>query len=455
VIRVVAVTTAATASAATAAVVLLPHFHLAYRWPTTKVALETAVSFTGLLVAFLAFGRLRRRTRLNELLLASGLAALALSNVFFVVAPMLTGVLPPYLTGWAALLSRAFGALLFALGAVLPARRMAHPGRALAVASAAVALGLLLTGILDAALGHRGPPGLASPVMGGLELHGHLALYALQLLVAVLYGLAATVFLRRAVLGGDEFLGWLAAAASLAAVSQVNYFLDPPIDGRWFYTGDIFRGLSCLVLLAGSAREISSYWRSLSEAAVLGERRRIAGDLHDGLAQELAYLARHLAAPGGDIDEDELARLRSAAARAQLESRRALRGLAASDGRPADLALAGAVQEIAERFDVQLDLDLTPGVQLSPARSEALVRIACEAISNAARHSGTDQVRVSMDRAGERIHLCVSDDGLGFDTALTGPGFGLTSMRERARSVGGELRVRSAPGRGSDVEVAL
>ncbi len=202
-------------------------------------------------------------------------------------------------------------------------------------------------------------------------------------------------------------------------------------------------------------REIWSYWHALSEAAVDEERRRIARDLHDGLAQELAYLARNLDSLDGEPGDATLKRLRGAVERAQLESRRAVSTLAAPSGQDVDVALAEAVGEIAERFHMGLDLDLVRGVRLPAARAEALVRIACEAVTNAARHSGAGRVRLNVERDGPRVRLRVSDRGRGFDTMVPGSGFGLVSMRERARSVGGELRISSAPGRGSKVEAAL
>jgi signal transduction histidine kinase len=82
------------------------------------------------------------------------------------------------------------------------------------------------------------------------------------------------------------------------------------------------------------------------------------------------------------------------------------------------------------------------------------VRIACEAVTNAARHSGSSRVRLTVERDGSRVRLWVSDKGCGFDTAAQG-GFGLVSMRERAHSVGGQVCISSAPGRGSEVEVTL
>jgi signal transduction histidine kinase len=287
------------------------------------------------------------------------------------------------------------------------------------------------------------------------DLHAQPAVLALQLFMTLLYGLAAVGFLRRSRRLGDEFFGWLAIAAIVAAASHLNYFLYPAVYSGWVHTGDVFRLCFYAVLLAGSMREIWSYWHALSRAAVAEERRRIARDLHDGLAQELAYLARNLAVLDGETNGDQLRRLRRAVERAQLESRRAVSMLAAPTGQRIEASLAEAVGEIAERFHVGLDLDLAPGVQLSAPRAEALIRIACEAVTNAARHSGAGRVSINLERDGPGVRLRVSDQGHGFDPAVPGSGFGLVSMCERARSVGGELQISSVPGRGSKVEAAL
>jgi signal transduction histidine kinase len=83
------------------------------------------------------------------------------------------------------------------------------------------------------------------------------------------------------------------------------------------------------------------------------------------------------------------------------------------------------------------------------------VRIAREAVANAGRHSGASEVSLKLERDGPRVRLRVSDKGCGFDPALTGGGFGLVAMQQRACSVGGELRISSTPGSGSEVEAAL
>jgi signal transduction histidine kinase len=120
-----------------------------------------------------------------------------------------------------------------------------------------------------------------------------------------------------------------------------------------------------------------------------------------------------------------------------------------------EVALAEAVTEIAERARIELELNVVPGIQLPPTRAEVLVRIACEAVTNAARHSGAGSVTLCLERDGSLVRLRVADSGCGFDPTVPGSGFGLIAMRERARSVGGELRITSAPGRGSEVHAAL
>jgi signal transduction histidine kinase len=448
--------TAVVSAVVTLAVALLPQLHFAYWQPLLHAAIETAASLVALLAGFLFFGRLRRARWLDELLLACALALLALLNFFLVTVPAVAQLAPPELVAWGALLCSSLGAVLFALASFVPPRRF-RPSLVLVGGVAGVVTAVLVTAVASGLIEHLPHEDavlrpLELPVRP--DLHARPAVLALQLLMSLLFGLAAIGFLRRSRRLNDEFLGWLAIAAVLAAASHVNYFLYPSLYSQWVHTGDAFRLCFYAILLAGSIRELWSYWHALSERAVLEERQRIARDLHDGLAQELAYLARNLDSLEGDTSGDTLRRLLRAVERAQFESRRAVSTLAAPAGQAIETVLANAVGEIAERFHVVLDLDLVHGVRLSAARAEALVRIACEAVTNAARHSGSNRIRLTVERDGPRVRLRVSDQGCGFDTAAGG-GFGLVSMRERAHSVGGELWISSAPGRGSDVEVTL
>lgn len=450
------IVTAIVLVALTAALALAPQLHLGYPAEAADLALDTAASVIGLLAYFLVFGRLRHRTRLNELLLACALAVLALSNLLLCTVPVVAGWAPDDLTVWAAPVAGSFGALLFVLAAFLPDRQLRPSGPLLVVGAGAVTTALLLTMVLVPAFARSLPPQVVASLVvdpsARLDLDG--AQFSPQLAAAVLYGVAALGFLRSSRRSRDEFLGWLAVAAMLAAASQVNYLLSA-INPQSLYGGDAFRCFFYAALLLGSMREIWSYWHALSQAAVLEERRRIACKLHDGVAQELAYLARNLESLDGGADEDGLDRLRRAVKRAQLESRRVISAVAAPSSQPLEVALAEAVTEVAERYHVELDLDLTSDIRLPAPRREAFVRIACEAVSNAARHSGADRVDLRLERDGSGVRLWVIDKGHGFDTADPGGGFGLASMRDRAHSVGAELVVSSVPGHGSQVEVAL
>jgi signal transduction histidine kinase len=120
---------------------------------------------------------------------------------------------------------------------------------------------------------------------------------------------------------------------------------------------------------------------------------------------------------------------------------------------PTEEVVAEALRGVAARHGTRLELDLAGG-PLETERLETLVRVACEAVTNAARHSGAPSVRVELEPRRQRVRLRVVDDGCGFD-ARDACGYGLSGMRERAEAIGGNLKVVSAPGRGTIVEAIL
>jgi len=177
---------------------------------------------------------------------------------------------------------------------------------------------------------------------------------------------------------------------------------------------------------------------------VTAERRRLARELHDGVVQELGWI-RSAALRG--VGGQEIA---AAADRALDEARRALSSLAASADEPVADAVGRAVRAIADRHDLPVSLELDPSTDVPAGDRADLVRVAGEAVLNAARHAGCETVEVSLVPGRLRVH----DDGVGFDVATAASrGHGLVSMRERAEEMGAELSVRSAPGAGTTVEV--
>lgn len=104
----------------TAVVALVLHVVLIYGLPAQQVALETAATLVTLLAGILVFGRLRRNSRLNDLALVAALAVITLSNMLFVMLPMLMGSATANPAVWAAIIGRSVGSLLFAVATFVP-----------------------------------------------------------------------------------------------------------------------------------------------------------------------------------------------------------------------------------------------------------------------------------------------------------------------------------------------
>ena len=196
--------------------------------------------------------------------------------------------------------------------------------------------------------------------------------------------------------------------------------------------------------------------RKLEVQATVEERRRIARELHDGLAHELAFIASKTrgALAGGATAHDARA-LSDAADRALDEARRAITVLSITHPQSLDDAISQTVEDLGSRLGVTWDLQLAHDIEVPGEVTENLLRIVREAITNAANHGASQHVRVSLERA-DRVRLVIEDDGCGFDPGRERPGgFGLQSMRERAASVGAELSVESSRQHGTRVAVAF
>ncbi len=226
--------------------------------------------------------------------------------------------------------------------------------------------------------------------------------------------------------------------------------------------------------LVARERAHENFVEQVIEAQEL-ERRRLAGDIHDGISQRLVTLSYRLdaAAQAAKSPADhaalteQLDRARELAELTLQEARAAISGL-----RPPvldDLGLSGGLASLARSIP-QIDIDLDIGVELADNRLPdhielALYRIAQECLQNVVKHARADHARLTfgVDRTdnGEVARLEIVDDGIGFDT-LENPlggdemgGYGLLSMAERAEIVGGRLNIRSRPGNGTAVTATI
>jgi signal transduction histidine kinase len=439
---------------ATIVVALVARLDFEYHAPGLHVALETTAALTAAAAAFLYLGRYWRTGFLDELVLSAGLSLLALSNFALAAVPAIFSLQSSRASVWGTLFTGALAALLICVAALLPRPRIAA-GRSWLLGVFCGTLVLAAAGtvpmVVDPRLLPRGisaslTPGIPTPVLVG----------ALQLLTACLYLLAAWGFARRHRLTADELSGWLAIACTLSSAAHINYYFHPSIYSNWVYTGDVFRLGFYLALLIGAAREVASYWTSVIAAASLEERRRLARDVHDGLAQEIAFIGRNVRLLREQGAEPQLVeRILRGVARAQEESRRVVGALASTGEEPLDQALAEAVREAARRYGAAVDMELAGNIKLSPREREGVVRIAAEAVANAARHSGAETLRVYLERVEAGMRLEIVDDGSGFDDEQPRRGFGLVTMKDRAEGLGGKLRVDSRRGVGTRVELEL
>jgi signal transduction histidine kinase len=190
--------------------------------------------------------------------------------------------------------------------------------------------------------------------------------------------------------------------------------------------------------------------------AIDEERQRIARNLHDGLAQELAFIRMETQRMAATQRDDRSARLALAAERALEESRGAIEELRTAAHARFSVELTELADELATREGAHVSFEVDPAIELESRDRDALIRIMREAISNGVRHGQATELALELSRD-NGIRMAVRDNGVGFRPG--GPrrrgGFGLTSMRKRARALGGDVVVESAPGEGTLVKVTL
>lgn len=221
--------------------------------------------------------------------------------------------------------------------------------------------------------------------------------------------------------------------------------------------------------LAGRVRRQQRERESLLQHAVdasNAERRRIAGELHDGVVQQLTGVTYALdAARLGNPSDAERATVISTAAATVRDSIGALRSLLV-DIYPPNLAeegLPSALAELAstlERNGIHVELDTDGTGELPTVTAGLLFRSAQEAVRNIAEHSRASTVEITCAARESRALLTIDDDGVGFDHGelgeqTEGGHFGLRALSDLIADAGGRLEVRSAPGAGTKLEVEV
>jgi signal transduction histidine kinase len=295
-----------------------------------------------------------------------------------------------------------------------------------------------------------------APSTSGFALPHRLSLAALVLLltvpVGVVFGLLTTRSLRRR-------LRRLAEASQAVATGDFDTRLTPASRDE---VGQLERNFNDMTARLNEASERAL--KLAAQNARLAERSRISRELHDSISQHLFSLTLlsgglERALPPDSPLQPQVGLLSDTVATAIHEMRALVLDLHPSA--LSDKGLGPALDDLCASYRARLGLEVTARiepVQLDAAGQHAILRVAQEAIANAARHADATTVRLELRAVLGDAVLEVTDDGRGFDnspaSAPTG-GVGLRLMRERVAELGGEVSVDSRPGSGTTVRALL
>jgi signal transduction histidine kinase len=266
---------------------------------------------------------------------------------------------------------------------------------------------------------------------------------------AYIYSLGVRTLLTVPMLLGKETVGWICVRSSKADAADLESKI--PLA-------------EALANQATLAVQMARLGEQAREAAVLGERNRIAREIHDTLAQGFTGVVVNLEAANRTLRKSNvelaLEHIEHARGLAQAcldEARLSVRALRPDPLQQADLseALQGQIARMAASGTVARLTTSGERVGLSREAQGELLRIAQESITNVMKHAQAQRVEVALAFGADAVSLSVSDDGIGFDPDGHHEGFGLLGMRERAERIGARLVVTSGPGRGTRIETLL
>ena len=211
--------------------------------------------------------------------------------------------------------------------------------------------------------------------------------------------------------------------------------------------------------------------RAERQAGMLEERQRLAGEIHDTLAQGFTSVVLHLEAAEQALESDPVTarqhidQARSTARDSLSEARRFVWALRPDmvQRETLDLALQRVAQRWSEESGLAARVEISGTLRsLTPPIEATLLRAAQEGLANVHKHARAAQVTLTLTYMDDEIILDLQDDGAGFDpqvapqqARLERRGYGLLSLQERAAQLGGSLTVESAPGEGTTLVMAL
>jgi signal transduction histidine kinase/sugar lactone lactonase YvrE len=227
-------------------------------------------------------------------------------------------------------------------------------------------------------------------------------------------------------------------------------------------------GVAGLLLMAWAVYQLRLRQIRSRFALVLEERARLAREIHDTLAQGFVGISSQLDAVAMCMPEEQsparkyLDMARRMARHSLTEARRSVMDLRASvlEGQDLGAALESAMPMWTAGTGVDVKVDVSgPETVLPQELEQHLLRIAQEAVTNVVKHAGANRIAIKLHTEARKLYLRIQDNGRGFEPrdvfSSLGGHFGLIGMRERAERLGGEMRLASNPGEGTEVEVTV
>lgn len=432
---------AVVAAAATLSAVLVA-VRFSFHAPGLTAAVETTLVTCAALSAWWLTAKFNRQRRLSSLLSAAALVTLAVHELVFFALPAITESARPWFGGPSHSPASVVVAALFVGAAFAPRTRLVRSGAAWSLAAGVLCLTVLATTVVD----------LWSPA----GIRSELTVVAVALLLV-----AGAGFVRSALRERRETVAGRLAAASILLAAAWLYDLVAPAHTTGNVSGREFLRIISYGLIAGVAIKTRGHLRQAETAAAAElERRRLARDLHDGIAQDLAFIGAYGERLAGQLGATHP--LVVASRRALMASRGAIVDLSGNSSPNVVEALRSISDELAKRHRVKIVVDVDgDGDRLPGSDREELVRIAREAMVNAIKHGHARKIVTSLKIEGRRLSLTIKDDGRGLGAGGVDPeapgrehvGHGVRAMRERATAIGGHLTIRERAGGGTAVEV--
>jgi len=246
-----------------------------------------------------------------------------------------------------------------------------------------------------------------------------------------------------------------------------NLYLSEKQDGGEFSESD-GQTLERFAVQAAIAIDNAHLHRQVADLAVAQERLRIAHEMHDGIAQVLGYVNTKVQAAIEYIRREkteegleQLRELAAAAREAYSDVRESIVDLRTLPGptRSLDDVLREYVDRWKEQTEVNTELVVDGDLGMPNGIELQVVRIIQESLTNVRKHARATTARIEVRRRNDMLLITVSDDGVGLEQAGRSrsvfPRFGLSTMRERAESIGGTFSIEGAPGAGTVVKVEV